>query len=301
MIFPCPKCDARTELNASTIPEDGTSAKCPECNTRFWITKDSFARRAVKKEGKTYCYLCGNELSNYLDCPTCGAMYPDFCVVQLAKPVKRKKRKSSSSISFNIRPQRISRSARSEQLTTQKASRPLLTVLVTLALTALLIAAIAIPYFNSRAEKQYAEKYMYALYTIKSGTERNFKACSLIAADGKARVDSGRNFEPRTSPEEQVTLTKIKDEIDRSMLKVSKPPAKFSKQHEQLARLYDSYTKSYSQAVSPSGSLPAYTDSTGKLDSEYKQRAQELKSGMTPEMSEALSKAKVKYRGLQDF
>ena len=301
MIFPCPKCEARTELNASTIPEDGTSAKCPECNTRFWITKDTFARRAIKKEGKSFCYFCNNELSNYLDCPTCGAMYPDFCVVQLAKPVKKKKRKSSSSISFSIRPQRISRSTRSEQQTTQRASKPLLTAVVALVLAALLIAAIAIPYFNSRAEKQYTASYMYALYGIKSGVERNIKTCSLIAADGKARVESGRNFEPRTTPEEQVTLAKIKEEIDRSMTKAAKPPVKFGKQHEQLGRLYDSYTKSYSLAVSPSGSLPAFTDNINKLDSEFKQRAQELKAGMPAEMSAALNKAKVKYRGLQDF
>ena len=298
MIFPCPKCDAKTQLELSHIPEDGASAKCPECKTRFWITKESFARRALKKEGKTLCYHCNNELSNYLDCPTCGIMYPDFCVVQASKPVKVKQRKTSASISISIRPQRRTRSV-SVQQSTKRSSKSLLIMVGLLVLIAVLAVAIGIPYKNKKLERQYAANYVRALYGIKLGTDLSLKQCATTVASGKAKM---QNFVPNISDDDKAKLNTAKGEIDAFMQKLpERPPQKFSKSNDDLAKLYGIYTKSFSLAVSPSGSLPVFVDSTGKLEGDFKQAAQELKAGMPMELAEEFHNSLSKYKGLRDF
>jgi hypothetical protein len=300
MICSCPKCDAKTELDLSHIPEEGTSAKCPECKTRFWIAKESFARRALKKEGKTLCYYCNNELSNYLDCPTCGVMYPDFCVVQMSKPVRRKQRKTSAQISFSIRPQRRSRAVSQQEEPTEKTSKSILVTVGLLVLVAVLAVAIAIPYLNKKSEQKYATNFIRALYGIKLGTDSSIRQCATISAGAKAKISAGQNV-LNISEEDKTKLDAAKKDVDTLMQRLPKTPKKFSKVNENLARLYGIYTKSYSLAAAPSGSLPGFTDSAGKLESEFRQAAQELKASMPTELAAEYQKALPKFKGLQDL
>ena len=300
MIFPCPKCDAKTQVDLSQIPEDGTSAKCPECNTRFWITKESFATRALKKEGKSLCYYCNNELNNYLDCPTCGVMYPDFCVVQISKPVKKKKRTTSSAISFSIRPQRRTRGVVSQQAT-HKSSKSILITSVVVALVAVLVVTLGVSYYKKQAEQQYASNFIQTLYGIKLGTDLNIRQCSTISANWKAKMDAGQKFDLNISDKDKSRMDSAKNDIDKLMQKLPKVPQKFSKANENLAKLYGIYTKSYSLAAAPSGTLPVFTDSAGKLESEFKQTAQELKASLSAELADKYQKALPKYKELQSL
>jgi len=302
MIVPCPKCDAKTELDLSHIPEEGTSAKCPECKTRFWITNESFARRALKKEGKTLCSHCNNELSTYLDCPTCGAMYPDFCVVQISKPVRKKKRTTSGPISFSIRPQRKARGVVSKQHPTEKTSKSLLTTVGLVVLVALVAVAAGVTYSKMKSERQYAENYVRALYGIKLGTDLSLNQCTKITTAWDAKASVGQSYDLRVSDDDKAKLNTAKGEIDAFMQKLPvPPPQKFGKANENLTKLYGVYTRSYTLASSPSGSLPVFTDATGKLQNEIKQTAQELKAALPKEIAEEYNHALTKYKVLKDL
>jgi hypothetical protein len=300
MICPCPKCDAKTQLDLSHIPEDGTSAKCPECKTRFWISKESFARRAVKKEGKAFCYYCNNELNNYLDCPTCGVMYPDYCVVQISKPATRKKRKTSSSISFSLRTHRRTRSA-AQQQHTERSSKSMLITVALLAVAILLAVAVAVPYLNKKAEEKYTASYFRALLGIKLGTELTLKQCAAISAGTRAKVAAGQGFDLTISEQDKAKITAAKNDIDVLMQKIPAPPQKFIKANENLTRLYGTYSKSYALAAAPAGSLQSFNDSAGKVEGEFKQAAQELKAGLPVELAAAYQKVLPKYAALRDL
>ena len=198
MIVPCPKCDAKTELDLSHISEEGTSAKCPECKTRFWITKESFARRALKKDGKTLCSFCNHELSNYLDCPTCGVMYPDFCVVQTSKPVRKKTRKTSGPISFSIRPQRKARSVVSQQRPTEKASKSLLNTVGLVVLVALVAVAAGVTYSKMKSERQYTENLGKASLSFQGAPHCIQQILHAVSRYRRERVrdDAASEFQP---------------------------------------------------------------------------------------------------------
>jgi hypothetical protein len=301
MICPCPKCDARTELDLSHIPEEGTSAKCPECKTRFWISKESFARRAVKKEGKALCYYCNNELNDYLDCPTCGVMYPDYCIVQTAKPVKRKKRKSSSAISFSLRTQRRTRSSFATQQTTERASKSVLVAVALLAVVLVLAVAGGIAYSHNKSEKQYTAGYFRALMGIKLGTDLNLRQCAAISATAKAKMAAGQAFDLRSSDRDKAKIAVARNDVDLLMKEIPAPPQKFIKANESLTRLYGVYAKSYALVDAPAGSLQSFSDSAGKVDGEFKQAAQELKAGLPAELAAAYQNALPKYPALRDL
>jgi hypothetical protein len=300
MICPCPKCDAKTQLDLSHIPEEGTSAKCPECKTRFWISKESFARRALKKEGKALCYYCNNELNNYLDCPTCGVMYPDYCIVQLSKPDKRTKRKSSASISFSLRSQRRTRSG-TQQRPTERSPRSILISIAIAAVAVVLALAVGIPYFHSKTEHEYMSGYFRALYGIKLGADATLKQCAAASANARTKMAAGQTADIRLSDEEKTRLNLAKNDVDALMQKVPTPPQKFVKAGENLNRLYGVYTQSYTLAVAPAGSLQSFTDSTAKLDNDFKKTAAELRSTLPPELADAYQKAIPKYKALKDL
>lgn len=303
MICQCPKCDAKVQLDLSHIPEEGAGEKCPECKTRFWISKESFARRALKKEGKSYCYYCNNELSNYLDCPTCGVMYPDYCVVQLAKPVKRLKRKTSSAMSFSFRPQKRSRSGL-QQLPAERSSKSPKSILVAVAvlvIIAVLAAAVGISYFNKRAEQRYTAGFFRALYGIKLGKDFSIKVCGDTSAATRARMTAGQGADLRVDDNARAKMDSVKTDIDALMQKIPAPPKKYAKTNENLVRLYGVFSKSYALSRTPTGSLQSYIDSSAKVDSEFKQAAQDLKMGFPPQLAEDFQKALPKYKALQDF
>ena len=300
MICPCPKCNAKTQLDLSHIPDTGTSAKCPECNTRFWISKESFARRAVKKEGKAFCYYCNNELNNYLDCPTCGVMYPDYCVVQISKPAKRKARKTSSSISFSLRTQRRTRSA-AQQQPTERSSKSVLKTIALLAVIIVVAVAIAVPYLNKQKEQKYMAGYFRALVGIKLGTELTLKQCTAISSSTNTRTAARQDSGLSISDQDKATITAAKNDVDILMQKVPAPPKKFIKANENLSTLYGIYSKSYTLAVAPAGSLQSFSDSAVKVDGEFKQAAQELKAGMPAELAEAYRKVLPRFTALRDL
>jgi uncharacterized protein YbaR (Trm112 family) len=306
MTCSCPKCHALIEVDLSHIPEDGTLRPCPECKGRFWINRESYARVALKKEGKTYCDKCGNELEHKIVCNECGVMYPDYYLVQASKPPRRQVEKPDLfSLSFTLQPATPTYSQTYTYMGAKESSgkspKVLLKRVGLLALVVLLALGIAKLYHIKQVEKQYAKNYMRALYTIKTGTDLSLDTCAKISAEWKTKMDAGQNYAPRISADDESRLNKVKDAADRYLQYLNEPPKKFIDSKEKLVNLYGVYAKAHALAVAPTGSLPGFTTSTTNSQSEFNVAVKDLKGSLSPELSEELQVAKVIYKGLKNI
>jgi hypothetical protein len=230
-------------------------------------------------------------------------MYPDYCLVQATKPAKRQVEKAEFSFSLSRKPVRqaqIYTYAHSQQYQ-QKSLKSLLTGIFLLILFVSLAVAGTISYRNMQAEKKYARYFILALYEIKGGADRGLDHCVKISADWKAKMDVGQSFTPRLGPDEEFRAGKLKDEIDMVMQQLSKPPQKYGKTNESLARLYGTYTALNALALAPPGNLQVFTVKFGKLQTDYKLAMQELKANLPVELTAEIEKAKAKYKSLRDF
>jgi predicted Zn finger-like uncharacterized protein len=306
MTCSCPKCHAHIEIDLAKIPDNGTFMPCSECKGRFWINKESYARRALVKEGQVYCDQCGKELDHKIVCAACGVMYPDYYLVQASKPPRRQVEKPDYfSMSFSLKPARQDYSytytpAVGKSPVGKVTGFPLKSVGM-VAIVALLAVGLGIFYMKMKAEQRYAQDYMRALYTIKTGTDLSLKTCARISSDWKAKMDDGQSFFPRITTEEESRLNKVKEVTDRYMQKLNKPPSKFVINNQKLADLYGAYAKAHAMAVAPSGSLQKFTESAAKSESDFNTALAALKGNMPPALSKELQIAKTRYRGLQNI
>jgi predicted Zn finger-like uncharacterized protein len=83
----CPNCGAAYQIDDSIIPDKGAYARCPKCQTRFFLTKQIELQEGgphVQKEEShmRICPKCGyqrqpkdDEFSPANECPKCGAVY----------------------------------------------------------------------------------------------------------------------------------------------------------------------------------------------------------------------------------
>jgi uncharacterized protein YbaR (Trm112 family) len=306
MTCSCPKCHGQIEIDLSNIPESGTLTPCPECKIRFWVNKETYARRALIKEGNIYCDKCGNELEHKIVCKACGVMYPDYYLVQASKPPRRQVEKPELfSLSFTLKPSTptyaYTYTYTGAKESSERTPKVLLKRVGLLALVALLAVGIAYLYHINQVEKQYAKNYMRALYTIKTGTDLSLNTCAKISAEWKTKMDAGQSFVPRISLEDESRLNMVKTATDGFMQKLNETPKKYINSKEKLANLYGVYTKVHALAVAPSGSLSGFTDSATKSGSEFNVVVKDLKASMPTGLSEELQVAKVKYKGLKDI
>jgi uncharacterized protein YbaR (Trm112 family) len=304
MMCSCPKCAAEIELDIASISEEGSYTPCPECKGRFWLGKESFARRALKKEGQIYCDACGKELDCLIVCTACGVVFPDYCLLQASKPASRQLVKSEFSWSFAAKPAKKAKQAYAiphKSTSVTPLSRKLLVRAVCLLVFAAL-AVVGVTFYNQKkAERQYATNYVLALYGIKSGIDLSLSQGTRLSADWKTKTDAGQRFVPHLTPQEESRSDRLKAELDPIMQKLDKAPQKFGKAYEQIGKLYGIHMRLNALVATPPGSLSVFTDSAGKLGNDFKSAAQELKAGLPKELSEELLNASTKYRELRDL
>jgi hypothetical protein len=302
----CPKCDANIQIDLPHVPENGTASSCPECTSRFWINRESFACRALKKEGKLYCAQCSNELNQQIVCPACGVLFPDYCVVQASKPVKRQLKKSRGTFSFPMQPATqkmpdIYTSGKSSAKSSSKSRKSLVTIISLLMLVVLLGGGMGVVYNMRKAEQEFSKYFVLGIYCISNGADLNLKQCAKLSADWRAKMSAGQNIQPRISPEDESRLSKGKVEVDNIMQRLNKPPKKFISAQAKIEKLYGIYTQMYSLTLAPPSSLAGFTDAVSKSENDYRQAVQEFKTALSPELSADIEKAKAKYKGLRDF
>jgi predicted Zn finger-like uncharacterized protein len=305
MTCTCPKCHAQIEIDLSRIPENGTFTPCPECKSRFWTNKESYARRALTKEGKIYCDQCGKDLEHALVCTACGVMYPDYYLVQSSKPPRRQIEKPNLfSLSFSLKPAKPTYTY-TTTYTSTKGSQvgPSISFQKIASLVVLILMVVGIGYFYhmKKTEQQFSKNYIRALYAIMSGTDISLNTCAKISADWKAKNDAGQNFTPRIKEEDETRLNRVKEASDNIMKTLNEPPIKLVNSKEKLDVLYKQFNKAHSLALAPSGSLSNFTIATVKVQNDFNTELKDLKTSLPDNLAEELNKAKIKYKILQNI
>lgn len=293
----CPKCNADIQIDRSRATETGTASTCPECKSRFWLLREPFVLRAYKKAGNLYCLECDGPLGPSHLCENCGALYPAYCVVQLAKPVRRKAARTGDSF-------RLARSSKKQTVAVSheapRAARKTLPVLLSVVVAvAVLAATIGFYFVELKAEQQFVRNYVLALYGVKSGADRSLNKFEQVSGEWKAMAESGQVYVLRISPKEKTDLEAVKAEVDKAMQQLGTPPEKFSGAQDRLARLYQIYSRLYSLNLSPPDTLPAFGEATTKLAGDFNRATGELKTSLPEELREELRKVAPRYKNLQ--
>jgi predicted lipoprotein len=79
------------------------------------------------------------------------------------------------------------------------------------------------------------------------------------------------------------------------------PPKKFSQADTKLKEIHKIYLDTESLTQARPASLAEFNSSIDTLDKKMSQTSQDLKSNLPGSLKQELEKAKLKYRGLNDF
>jgi hypothetical protein len=297
----CPKCKAPTHINHSEISENGTDRICDVCKSRFWLYRESFGGRALKKKGDIFCATCGGALDRSIACPSCGKLYPQYVFAQANKAVPKRTVHVRSTYYIRRRPTRKPLPKRVVAPTKPKKIPKIVNKYsISAVLIIVLLTVGAVVYYKTKVVQEYSANYTKVLYGIKAGTDICLRPFNKVVSS------SGKSFSPfdptpSLSANEQSRLNTIKAQIDKSMKETENPPKDFVTAKEKLNNLYGVYVKIHVFALQPSGTMQDDAESAGKLKAEFKMSSQELKSALPKQLSDELENARAKYRSLRDF
>lgn len=297
----CPKCKASTHIDHSEITEKGIDRICDACKSRFWLYRESFGGRALKKRGEIFCATCGGELDRSIACPSCGILYPEYVFAQATKAVPKRTVHVRSTYYIRRRPAR--KPLPKKTVTPKKPVKKLKIVnkyTISAAILAVLTLVGSVVYSKYQAVKEYSANYTKVLYGIKTGTDLSLKPFEKIASSSASSF-SPLDPAPSLSSNEQSRLNTIKTQIDKNMKKTENPPEKFVSAKENLNKLYGVYVKIHALALQSSGSIRDSLESAENLKTEFKKSSGELKSALPKQLSDELENARAKYRNLRDF
>lgn len=290
----CPKCSALLSEDFYEVPEKGKSGKCSECSSSYWIHRESFKLRCYAVDGERFCGKCKEALGQSTFCPGCGALYPDYCIVQSKKSELRAFEKKK--FSLNLTSPRFSwKSAspsRKQNLLavasagagTSDLKRQLMMVGAGMAFLAV-IAVIALLYMRERAESKFIKEYVVALYGVKAGIDQCVVKSTLLANGSPLAV-------------KDIAQLKFVDDKIATLLKSLSPPDKFVDAQDRLLKLAGTYKKLY-RICTTSGPSAEAAISAATLESQFERQARELKEVLPPPLLAELIEKSLRYKNLQ--
>lgn len=297
----CPKCNVEIEIALQEISAKATSHQCPECNGKYWTVREAYSLRSYSKQGSIYCVECGQELGVSDVCVQCGSLYPDYCVVQSAKPVVRKQQGSGFSLGLSLGgtrtvvPQAV---IVDDKPARHFNARPLIYVAAAVLLVVLAVG-LGKYYLVDQGQQKFSKDFVVALYGIKSGTDLSLKKCAAITSEWQGKSGPGRAIAPRLSQKELDDLGKVRDEIDKTLKALENPPEEFITANEKLTRLYQIYEQLYDLSTGPPASLTGFSTSAQKLEADFLKAAHDLKASLPEPLENELRTAVAKYRNLR--
>jgi hypothetical protein len=294
----CTKCSSEFEVDKTLASVNGTAVTCPECKSRLWVYKESFAGRALYKSGEIHCFHCSSKLGNTIVCPGCKALYPDYIVVRSTKKVRRRTVKIQKSFidyqtSSKPRKSRIPIAPRKEKIPSQHSFKVVGILLVIMILS----SGGGYVYYQYHRASQYSADYMRALYGIKTGTD----TCGQVVSELKKKIAAQRISDLSISTKDGSRLVGLKDRVDKLMSKIESPPSKFIKSDKQIKDLYKVYASLNSVTLAPVGSPESFLKSTSKLQDDFSAGFKELRADLPPKLSAVFSAAQIKYKSLRDI
>jgi len=304
----CPKCNSNIELDLASVPEAGSTVKCTECQAKFLLRRESFAGRACWKAEETSCVHCGNHLDYSIVCPKCSELYPDYYVNQPSRWMQsgtawwerfeiRSRRRDSAPV---YKPTKVTTVSTPSPSVEKFSKSTMVKAGIALVILAMVVTG-TVAYQTIQKQRRYSEDFFLALYGIKTGSALCLQSCSRISTAWKNNLDSGQNVKPSTTLEEQMNLQKLKSRVDSVMQRLDKPPSKFVTSKEKLSKLYDVFTKLHTVSISPPGSLPTFTTSVNRLESDFNLAARDFKATLPAKLTEDFNNAMAKHKGLREL
>jgi hypothetical protein len=253
--------------------------------------------RAYRKQGRVYCFGCGQELGSDMLCLNCGSLCPDYCVVQSAKFVVHKQQKAGYSFSLPQRSKSPARAISTPKAAQQKTSKGWLVYTALAVLILALVGGMSKVYLDHKAHQEYARNFIVALYGVKSGTDLNLGLIDTLTSTWQQNLGAG-NIAPRPTQKDLDKLTVVKKRISQAMDTLNESPEKFAEAREKLLRLHGIYEEIYALNISKPGALDDYTVSADKLKAKFSKAADDLKRSMPEELSNELKASVAKYTNL---
>ncbi|MFZ4859280.1 MAG: hypothetical protein ACOYL3_23120 [Desulfuromonadaceae bacterium] len=316
----CPACAGNTEVDLEQMSEQKFIITCSGCAKQIHVIRESSACRAKRKSFEINCAHCGNLLDHHAHCKSCGKSFPDFFVIVDPAKARSESRKvllkkvwtaitdlnvsfkpsfnrSSQKAVHGYSPTKITSRSSESSLLSRRYLVPALSLIVAIALCAGGVFA----YKAYATGQMYAENYIKALYCIKTGIDTNLKRCVVIKTDWETATVAGRSFLPNNNLVEETKASKLRTEIDKYMQLINTPPKKFYQADSKIKEFHKVYLGSESLRQARLTSLVEFSSSINTLDKKMSQISQEIKSNLPGTLKQELEKAKLKYRGLNDF
>ncbi|MDD2898836.1 MAG: hypothetical protein PHI31_09005, partial [Desulfuromonadaceae bacterium] len=149
--------------------------------------------------------------------------------------------------------------------------------------------------------QMYAENYIKALYCIKTGADANLKKGMSNKAQWESAIAAGRSFSPVSNTVEETKAVKLRTEVEKYMQLINEPSSKFTKAHSNLKEFYKVYVDTETLPQSKPGSVLELSRLIDNLNKKMSQTSQDLKSSLPESLKQELEKARLKYRGMNDF
>lgn len=304
----CPKCNAGIDLGIQEIPAEGFFNKCPECSAGYLLKKESFARRALSRGNNITCAECGNELGPAIYCQNCHALYPDYYATEASSAAKKQLGKIIAILGS------INRLGKTRKITyhhekytpaatklnvkgTKHTGKPLQLTVISLILLVLLCSG-GYFYYKNKLETSYCNKFISAVYIVKSAADLNINISKKISSDWKA---TQAPLAPKLSPADQSSIKGAMSDVELIMKELPKTPKKYEANRASLDKLYGSYMKLQTLTLSPTGTADTFAETTRKLDGEFRANGSALKSGLPEKLADAFEHGKKKYKPLNDM
>lgn len=292
--MPSPKLNSDCKRGLIGVPKKSS----PPLWWRFFFWPDAKGIHKVPEHLRSagmYCPECRRGQPFSERCSFCDCDFACFVLIRFNAPPLNKLRSNDTVSPAPPKKGMLLSRLRAAPDSFSKAS--LRARVVVLCMTFLLLVSLVagIMQHRSHLRKQYAQNYVRALYTIKSGMNLGEMICN-------GTFNAWRGVEPSTvprtgtiNPQALADLKSVKTEIDKIMKKLDKPSAEYSLAARTLQKLYALYEKTNSMVINSPDSLSLNRKEYLTARKEFSLEIENLKSNLPLPLVEELKIAGQKY------
>lgn len=295
--MPSPKPDSDCKKGLIGVPKKSS----PPLWWRFFFWPDAMGTHKVPEHLRSagmYCPECRRGQPFSERCSFCDCDFACFVLIGSNAPSLNKLRSSGTFLPDNPK-KGICHGllSRLQAALGSFSNASLRARVIVLGITFLLLVSVVagIMQHRSHLRRQYAQNYVRALYTIKSGMNLGEMICN-------GTFNAWRGVEPSTvprsgtiNPQALADLESVKTEIDKIMKKLDKPSAEYSQAARILEKLYALYEKTNSMVINSPDSLSLSMKEYLTAREEFSREIENLKSNLPLPLAGELKIAAQKY------
>jgi len=279
----------------------GVPKKVATLRWRIVYRRDAMNRRSVPEHLRSagmYCPSCGKGQPFSGQCAFCRCDFPCFVVVRTST-VANLKKPSNAAVSPGTEKQGTSHGylaplqAAFVRLGTASMRVRVLAICVMVLLPVSL--AVGISHYRSNLQKHYSQRFVLALYGIKSGINLSGMVCEGTYKHWKEGVPLQPSASGKVDSQAIADLVAVKTEVDGIMGKMGAPPATYDQSARTLLRLYAIYDELNSKIINSPDSLSRQQTGIVKARNDFAREIGELKVNWPAPLAEEFKIASQKY------